>query len=203
MELDNCIKERRSVRDFLDKEVNWGTLFEILESTTYAPSSGNMQNWAFIIVRDKKKKEALAQAANGQDFMIKAPVLIVICNRLDRIKRIYGERGEKLYSIQNCAAATQNILLKAHSLGLSTCWVGAFDSDEVTNILKLEKEVQPDSIIALGYSEENPIMPKREELGNLVYFEDWGNKRKVLEVKEEAKKIIKDNFNKIKNKFKK
>ena len=58
MELDNCIKERRSVRDFLDKEVNWGTLFEILESTTYAPSSGNMQNWAYIIVRDKKKKEA-------------------------------------------------------------------------------------------------------------------------------------------------
>ena len=110
--------------------------------------------------------------------MMDAPVYIVICNKLEKIKRFYGSRGELIYSSQNCAAATENILLKAHSLNLGTCWVGAFDEDAIKRILRIPQDIKVEAIITLGYPKETEELPYKYPLENITFFEEWGNTKK-------------------------
>jgi nitroreductase len=202
MDIDKCLRERRSVRSYLDKNVSAEKINELLEAARYAPSSGNIQNWSFIIIRDKKIKMELAEVALKQYWMVDAPVLIVVCNKVEKIRKFYGIRGELMYSIQNCAAASQNILLKAYSLGLSTCWIGAFDEDAVGRILGLPEDVKAEAMISVGYSDEKEEMPIRNELEDIVYFEKWGKKEKESLIPlEKHKGKIKENIKKIKKRI--
>src|SRR3989344_52590 len=98
MELNKCIKERRSIRRFTNKNISWENLAKILDAGRYAPSSGNIQNWVFIVIKDSKQKEKIADACK-QEFIKDANYLVVVCSREDRIIKLYGKRGEK-YSIQ-------------------------------------------------------------------------------------------------------
>lgn len=178
MDIDKCIKERRSTRSFLKKDISFEQVSEILDAARYAPSSGNLQNWSFIIVKDKENKEKLAKACAGQYFLIDAPVLIIVCSNLERLKEAYGNRGEALYSIQNCAAAIQNMLLKAHDLELATCWVSAFDEENVKRLFKIEDDTRPQAVVAIGYAEESEREAKRFPLKSMVFFEEWNNKKR-------------------------
>src|SRR3989338_3968486 len=131
MELDQVIKERKSVRKFKSLNVPWYIISERLEAAIQAPSSGNVQNWRFIIIRNKETREKIAKICDEQYWMLKAPMLIVVCSEVTKIKRMFGARGEALYAVQNCSAAIQNMLLKAHELGLGTTWIGAFDETKL------------------------------------------------------------------------
>ena len=117
MDVEKCIKERRSIRRYSDKKVSLSDILDIINCARYAPSSGNLQNWCFIIVKDKKTKSEIVDACLGQDWMHDAPVFIVICSNREKIASYY-EKHKNKYSIQNCALAAQNLMLKAHSLGL-------------------------------------------------------------------------------------
>jgi len=186
MEVDKAIKERRSIRKYLKKDVSDDLVCEVLDAARYAPSAGNIQNWKFIVVKDEVKRKELATCCLNQSWMLQAPVFIIVCNNLTGIKRLYKERGEKLYSIQNCAAAVQTILLRAHSLGLGSCWVGAFDAVGIKRVLKIPdmlsprpESVEPQAIITLGYSHDKIFqIPHRHGLDELTFIEEWGNKRK-------------------------
>lgn len=175
MDVFDCMKSRRSVRKFLEVPVEWDKIGKILDAARFAPSAGNLQTWKFIVVRDKEKRHKIAEAALHQWWMEKAPVHIVICAEMRRIKQFYGIRGERLYSVQSCAAAVQNILLAAHSLGLGACWVGAFDEDRVATILSIpgDAELRPQAIIPIGYPDEKPRTPPRLPLENNTYLEIW------------------------------
>ncbi|MCD4759379.1 nitroreductase family protein [archaeon] len=177
MNIDRCIKTRRSIRKFLDKRISDEKIADILDSARYAPSAGNIQNWKFIIVRNKKTIEKLANLCADQVWVETATVLIVVCNDQSEVKRMYKKRAE-LFSTQNCAAAIQNILLKANSLGIASCWVGVYNGDRVKAELKVPVELKIDAIIPLGYAarEQEPV--KRIDLENLVFFEEWGQKEK-------------------------
>ncbi|MEM4245462.1 MAG: nitroreductase family protein [Candidatus Nanoarchaeia archaeon] len=195
MNVEDAIKGRRSVRSYSEKDVKHEDLVKVLNAGRYAPSSGNIQNWVFIVVRNEEKKREIAKACLNQIWMVQAPVHIVICNDLVAAKRAYGERGERLYSIQNCAAAAQNMMLQAEELGLATCWVGSFDNEGVKRILNIPSGVNPEIIITLGYkSPRSTSHGGRHNLSHLVFFEDWGNrtipKGLILERVEEAEKKI-------------
>lgn len=175
MDVFEAIHNRRSVRKFLDIPVEWEKIGIILDAGAAAPSSGNLQNWKFIVVQDEKKRQALAEAALQQYWIADAPTIIVICTELRRIKQFYGVRGERLYSIQNCAAVAENMLLAAHALGLSSCWVGAFDEDMVTRTLGIpeDAEIRPQIMLPIGYADETPAKPQKFVLENLTYFDKW------------------------------
>jgi len=147
MQLDECIEKRASSRAYNDKKVSWEDLATILNAARMAPSSGNMQNWSFIIVEKQNIKEQITTAAMNQVWINQAPIVLVVCSRLENIKRHYGERGEKLYAIQNCAAAIGNILLKATDLGIASCWINAFDEEAIIRILKIPGAVRPQAIM--------------------------------------------------------
>lgn len=179
MDVEEAIINRRSMRSYLvDKSVSNETIAHILDVAKSAPSSGNLQNWKVIIVSDPGKKEELATAALKQKWITTAPALLVVCNNLSNVKRLYKDRGEFLYSIQNVAAFVQNILLVSHGLGLGTCWVGAFDPEAVKMVLRTPEGVEPEAIIALGYPAEELEAPLRKTIDQFTFFETWGNVEK-------------------------
>ena len=173
MDTLECIKTRRSIRKYLDKPLVWDDVHKIIDAARMAPSSGNIQNWKFIVVLDQSKREAIAEACLQQHWMINAPVHIVICSEPEKAERYYGIRGERLYSVQNCAAATENILLAAHNLGLGACWVSAFDEDMVKRILAIEEQARPQAIVTVGYPDEKPPKPIRHPVTSVLYMNKW------------------------------
>jgi len=181
MELFEAINKRRSIRNYSEEPVEWDKVVKILESAIRAPSSGNVQNWRFVIVTDKKLRSKLAEASLQQYWMENAPIHIIVCSDNFEIKKLYGERGEKLYSIQNCAAAIQNMLLTATALGLGSCWVGAFEDEAVARILGISGDVTIQAIITIGYTHEKPMPPMHLTLEDVCYFEKYKNKIKDMD----------------------
>ncbi len=202
MELDQVIKERRSVRRFKKLDVPWYLISECLDAANYAPSSGNVQNWRFVVVKEKGIKEGVVKACEEQYWMMNAPVLIVICSDMVKIGRLFGVRGEALYSVQNCAAAIENLLLKAYELGLGGAWIGAFDEMKLKEILSISDEARPQAIIALGFGDDFEEKPKRELLENVTFFEKYGQRMDKSRNVTPVVDLIKRNLNKISSKIK-
>jgi len=173
MDTIECMMTRRSVRKYIDMPVEWDKIGTILEAGKMAPSAGNLQNWKFVIVLEKEKKAAIAEACLQQRWMVTAPVHIIIYALPQRASQFYGVRGERLYTIQNCAAAAENMLLAAHALGLAGCWVGAFDEDKLKSVVGGIEEVRPQIVLTIGYPDEQPAMPTKYKLENIAYQERW------------------------------
>lgn len=167
------IKSRRNVTQFLPKFVSWENISRVLDAGRHAPSCGNIQNWKFIVILNPDLKQKIVAVSYDQYEIAAAFALIVVCAEPEKAERYYGEKGKTFYTVQNCAAAVQNMLLEAHSLGLGTRWVGAFDADKVKELLKIPEEVEVHTIVALGYAKEIPPKPPKYPLETLVYFGAW------------------------------
>ena len=162
------VRSRRSTRSFSSKVPDREIIEQILEAAIWAPSAGNLQPWIFLVIQGDELKERLVKAALGQRFIAEAPFLIVVCADTLRSTGRYGRRGAELYCIQDTAAATQNMLLTAHSMGLAACWVGAFDENEVQRVLRLSPEIRPVALVPLGFSENHPMVPSRRPSTEVV-----------------------------------
>jgi len=173
LDVFGAIKERRSIRAYTDEKVSEKDVEQLIEAARWAPSAGNSQPCEFVVVKDMEIKRKLSDAALNQTFIEKAPVVIVVCADVTRSSRGYGSRGEKLYSIQDTAAATENILLAAQELGLATCWVGAFREKEVAKAVKAPKNVKPVAIVPVGYPAERPVAPQKRSVNEIVHYETF------------------------------
>jgi len=172
MELEEAIKGRRSIRAFKPQDVPEKTVEKLIDAARHAPSAGNIQPWEFVIARKQGIKKKLAQAAN-QVFVEEAPVVIVVCADENRASMGYGHRGETLYCIQDTAAATQNILLTAYSLGLGTCWVGAFDENQAKKALRTPNGIRPVAMIPVGYPNKTASQRNRRPLRQIIHYEGF------------------------------
>jgi len=172
MKLSEAIKGRRSIRAFKPQDIPEETVEKLIDAAIHAPSAGNIQPWEFIIARNPDTKKKLAQAAH-QAFIEEAPVVITVCADEKRSSSGYGNRGETLYCIQDTAAATQNILLTAYSLGLGTCWIGAFNENEAKKALKTPKGIRPVTMIPVGYPNKTPSQRGRRPLNRIVHHEEF------------------------------
>ena len=173
MDVLDAIKERRSAREYNDKNVSERDVELLIDAARCAPSAGNIQPWEFVIVRSIELKQKLSDGALHQKFIQKAPVIIVVCADVKRSSKIYGNRGEILYSVQDTAAATQNILLVAQKLGLATCWVGAFNDNEIAKAVNAPKNVRPVAIIPVGYPASRPMDKKKRSFNEIVHNETF------------------------------
>lgn len=176
MDVMEAIAKRRSVRKYLDKPVPWDDVGSVVDAGRQAPSAGNLQNWKFIIVTDEAKRKAIGEACLQQQWMHDAPVHLVVCTEPRKAIQFYGIRGDRLYSIQNCAAAMQNMLLAATSLGLGSCWVGAFDEGMLKAAASIPEYARPQGVVTLGYAAETPKVPVQYTIENVVYLQRWGSR---------------------------
>jgi len=171
MDVLEAIKGRRSIRSFKSDKVSAQLVEILVDAAQQAPSAGNVQPWEFIIIREPKTKKELVHAALDQTFIAEAPVIIVVCANEKLAAKRYGTRGRTLYCVQDTAAAIQNILLAAYSLGLGTCWIGAFDEEETREILRIPQDVRPVAIVPVGYPAESPYPRTRRPSSQLVHHE--------------------------------
>jgi nitroreductase len=176
MNVFEAIFNRRSTRSFKPDEVDDKLIGVMLYSAIHAPSAGNTQEWHFIVVKDNDVKKKLANAALNQTFIADAPIVVVVCIDKEKIKLRYGDRGEALYAFQDTASATMLLMLAAEALGLSTCWVGAFDEEKVDYILDLPNQVRPAAIVPVGYSDEVPLKPRRTPFEQRTWIDKYGKK---------------------------
>ncbi len=176
MDVFESIVTRRSVRSYEKKDVPNELIGQMLEAGVRAPSAGNVQPWEFIVVKDIEIKKQLALAALKQRHVEEAPVVIVVCVDPEKTADKFGERGKSLYCIQDTAAAIENMLLTAHSLGLGTCWIGSFEDDEVKKILSIPQKLKPVALISVGFPREyeKPIKPSRIPFENITSIDKYG-----------------------------
>jgi nitroreductase len=152
-----------------DREVPEQAINGLFDALLWAPSAGNLQSRKFYFVIDTGTKKKLAKAALGQDFISRAPLVVVACTDR-RISTRYGDRGVNLYSIQDAAASVMNMMLVAHELGLGTVWVGAFNEFDVFEILDLPENLRPVAIIPVGYPARTPPAPPRVRREDAIVF---------------------------------
>jgi nitroreductase len=168
MEFSEVLAKRRSVRHFDSKlDVAEADIRALIEAAVTAPTAGNIQPWRFTVVRSIEARERLA-AALHQRWATKAPVTIVVSMDPRPCAARYSDRGERLYCVQDTAAAVQTILLAAVDRGLASCWVGAFDTDAVREALGIKAPVEPVAILPIGYSAESAGRPARRPLAEVA-----------------------------------
>ncbi|MBT4334324.1 nitroreductase [archaeon] len=173
MDLDKCIKDRRSIRKYKSKKVEQDKINLLIDAARYAPSAGNVQDWKFIIVKDKSKKELISNISSNQSWMNQAPIFIVVCSEIKDLKRTFGKHTDT-YAKQDCSAAVQNILLKATDLKLGSCWIGGFNENDIKTVLKIPEDgsVKVEAIITIGYSDEDGTFD-RYPLKSFISYDEW------------------------------
>lgn len=151
MDALDAIHGRRSIRRFHPDPVGEEKLEKLLRAAMAAPSAGNQQPWRFIVVRDRAIREDLSRQSPYASMLPGAPLGLVVCGDLTDLK--YPD-----YWVQDCSAATQNLLVAAHALGLGAVWLGFYPDEErwkgAQEVLRLPKEIVPLAVIALGYPQE-------------------------------------------------
>jgi nitroreductase len=167
------IRNRRSIRSYKKQELPKETIDVLLEAARWAPSAGNIQPWEFVVAASQTIKQRLCNAAFGQKSLEDASVVIVVCADENRAQEAYGERGKSLYCFQDTAAAVQNILLTAYSLGLGSCWLGAFKEDEIREVIKAPECIRPVALVPIGYPNEAPPPRSRRPISEIMHKETF------------------------------
>jgi nitroreductase len=178
MDFDEVVRKRKMIREYdVDRQIPNEIISKLIKNAHTAPSAGHTQVQEFIIVKDDSTKKRLRKAAVNQDYVEKAPVLIVVCSNTSRSVGQYGNRGKEFYSITDGAFASMLILLTVVNEGVGACFVGAFDDSKVSEILGLPKDVKPIGIVCIGYPAERPGRLERIDIDTLVHYEKYGTNK--------------------------
>ena len=159
----DAISARTSIRAYQDRPVGADTVELLLRAAMSAPSARNRQPWAFIVVDDKALLRQLADSLPYAQSAAAAPMAVVVCGVLTESQ---GATNAGWW-VQDAAAASENLLLAAHAVGLGAVWTGVYSYEDrvraVRNVLGLPRHVVPLNVIPIGYPAENPA-PKQLSL---------------------------------------
>jgi nitroreductase len=183
MDLMEAIKGRRSIRKYKSDPIPEHELQILLESIRWAPSWANTQCWEVIIIRDPEIKSQISKTLSpgnpATSSITEAPILIVLCGR----KGLAGFRRGEVATVKgdwlmfDTGLAMQNLCLSAHSLGLGTVIIGAFDHKKVESILDVSSDVEVVAMTPIGYPASEGVVPKRKEISEFVFYEKYGKKK--------------------------
>lgn len=169
------IHERTSVRRYRDEPVNPDLVEKLLKAGMAAPTAGNRQPWYFVATTDKTTLLKLARTNENGAMLADAGAAIVVVASPEEGLR--GPSGEMW--VQDCSAATQNILLAAHALGLGAVWIGTYPVSErvqaVRDAVGIPEPYIPLSVISIGWP-DNPPPPKNKFKPEKIFKDTWGNR---------------------------
>ena len=167
------IMTRASIRKYTDQPVSKADIETLLRAGMAAPTAVNKQPWHFVAVTDKAKLKELA--GNRGRMLEQCALAIVVCGDMDKALPGKGQA----YWIQDCSAATENILLAANALGLGAVWTGVYPMDDrvaaVSKAVKLPETIVPLCVIVIGHPAENPT-PKDKWKPENVSYNEYGGK---------------------------
>lgn len=169
--LDN-IATRTSIRDYEARPVEKEKIEKMLRAAMAAPTAMNKQPWHFVVVDQRNVLDALAGTNPYAKMLKKAPLAIVVCGNTDKMI----EGGGRDFWIQDASAATENLLLAAHAMGLGAVWTGAYPSEErcisISKVLSLSDNLIPLNMIVVGYPAEQPQPKQKFKEENVSYNVD-------------------------------
>ena len=170
MDAMDALFSRRSIRKYTSEPVTEEVLREILEAGMSAPSAGNQQPWHFIVINDRKILDYIPSFHPHSQMLKEAPVAILVCGDLKLEKHVD-------YWVQDCAAATENLLLAVHAKGLGAVWVGIYPRQErvegLRKLLGIPEHVTPLSLVPVGYpAESKPARPDRYNAAK-IHHNGW------------------------------
>jgi len=176
MDLFEVVEKRRSIRKFKRKRVAKTDLKKILEAGRLAPSGGNRQPWFFIVVRDLETKRELSVAANNQSFIADADTIIVALGDpgITSTKTPYKLSGTRIPYRQDPIIAVEHMVLAATALGHGTCWIGAFNEEEVKKILKVPENLAVIALLPVGVPDESPPQRPRKVFEEIFFKKFYG-----------------------------
>lgn len=164
-----AILSRRSIRKYTKKPVPEDLIKELLKAGMNAPSAGNQQPWHFIVINDHQILDEIPKFHPYSQMLKEAAVGILVCGD----ERLEKHKG---YWVQDCSAATENILLAAHSNGLGAVWLGIYPREErvagIKKLLGIPKPVLPLAIISIGYPGEEKLPANRFDESK-IHYNHW------------------------------
>ncbi len=198
MDTEEAIRSRRSVHDYVDREVDDDTLERVFESVRWSPSSYNLQPWEFLVVREEDGKETLKDCAYGQEHVTDAGAVVVVFGDRDRgshAERVFFDEVEKGYrsresaeklterfedespegndewALQSATIAATTLMYAAWSEGVASCPMGGWDGDAIVEEFEVPDRLRPVLMVTLGYVDEEG--------------EEWNRERKMRRSAEE------------------
>ncbi|MEI6795491.1 MAG: nitroreductase family protein [Methanomassiliicoccales archaeon] len=169
MVLIDAILHRRSIRKYTQENVSESDELSLLEAAMTAPSAGNERPWHFVMVRERARLDAIAAFQPHSHMLKEAPLAILVC----------GDTSQEMYPgfwPQDCAAATENILITAQDLGLGACWLGIYPVEERIKAMReymgIPPHVIPFCLISIGHPGEKKNGASRFDPAR-VHTEAW------------------------------
>lgn len=165
MDVLDAIFTRRSIRKFTDEKVTAQELETILRAGFSAPTAHNFKPWDFVVLEDKEVLKDCAEHGKWHKMLPFADKVVVICGN-----SITQNNHDLL--VNDCSAATENMLLAAHGLGLGAVWCGLVQPEMVEyyqNLLKAPEGVIPMAIVAIGHADQNPTAENRYNKDRVFY----------------------------------
>ena len=166
-DLIQTIFARRSIRKYTSETISEESIQTLLEAAMAAPSASNRKPWQFIVITERETLDALAESHRHGKMLFDAPLSIAVCGDLTEMERFW---------VQDCSAATENLLLAATALGLGAVWLGVYPREErvraVRRILSLPEHITPLNLIAIGHpAEEKQARTQFDR--TRVHREEW------------------------------
>jgi len=169
MDTLEAIMSRRSIRKYTDNRVPVEFIEQLLRAGMAAPSAANEQPWHFVVITERKTLIQVPTFHPHSHMLKEAALAILVCN--DGALELTKGRG-----VLDCSAATENMLLAAHELGLGAVWVGIYPVQERMNgmrkLLNMPTRIVPISLVSIGYPDERPRMEDRFK-PERVHYERW------------------------------
>ena len=176
-DLMTAIKERRSIRNYLAKEVPEAVLNQVLEAVRWAPSWANTQCWEVVVVKNpeikKKLQETLSRRNPATRSIVEAPIVLALCGKT-RSSGYYKNQVTTKFGdwlLFDLGIAMQSLCLAAHDLGLGTVVVGLFDHAKATEVLGLPEGYELVAMTPLGYPARGTSAPKRREISEFTHYD--------------------------------
>jgi nitroreductase len=161
------IKSRRSIRSFQNTPVSGEIVKEVLECARLAPTAKNAQPWIFGVITEKEKLQKIADLTDYGSFIATSPICFAV----------FGDIT-KTYYLEDCSAATENILLCLQAYGIGSCWVAGDKKkyvNAITSLLNVPEPYKLVSLIPAGYP-ANVSMPDKKPIEEISFYETWGKK---------------------------
>ena len=169
----NTILKRTSIRSYKNKPVEKEEIEKLLRAGMAAPTAMNKQPWHFVVVTDKGQLQKLSEANPYAAMAAKAPLAIVVCGDMNKA----AEGNAREFWIQDCSAATENILLATTGMGLGAVWTGTYPSKErcadVAKVLGLPESLIPLNTIVIGYPDAD-VSPKDKWNTENISYNTYG-----------------------------
>ncbi len=169
MKFSELIQNRYSVRAYKPDDIENEKLNAVLEAARLAPTAANYQPFQIIIIHTKGRESELNRIY-PQKWFVQPPIVICVCAVRDNA---WTRRDGKNFMDIDATIVMDHIILAAASIGLGTCWIGAFDAAAAKEVLNLPEGIEPVLFTPLGYPADEPGTKKRKNLSELVRYEHW------------------------------